>query len=169
MVVAVEPFPPAFSELEWHTRANGCFNVMRQQIALSDVEGQAPFVSHASASQGHLLDVASGPPDTQPVVVATRTVDALLAELGVGRVKLIKIDVEGAEQRVLVGARRTLQRWRPYLVIDLHVDGEQKRILEDGLRHEGYQIGPPLHPAWWGIVAVPSSGKSLKDFSVNRP
>lgn len=46
--------------------------------------------------------------------------DAFLAELGVSRVDVLKVDAQGAEMLVLVGAMRTLQESRPYVLLRCH-------------------------------------------------
>jgi FkbM family methyltransferase len=49
---------------------------------------------------------------------ATTTLDTLVAELGLTRVDLIKLDVDGHEISVLRGARDTLGRWHPPVVFE---------------------------------------------------
>ena len=46
-----------------------------------------------------------------------RSLDLLAAEHRLDRIDLIKIDVEGGERQVLDGARATLTRFRPVLVL----------------------------------------------------
>lgn len=45
------------------------------------------------------------------------TIDAVVRELGLQRLDVIKMDVEGAEVRALRGARETLNRFRPRLAV----------------------------------------------------
>ena len=49
--------------------------------------------------------------------VRAAPLDAL--DLGEGRIKLVKIDVEGAEQLVLEGMQRLLTEHRPYLIVEV--------------------------------------------------
>lgn len=48
------------------------------------------------------------------------SIDGFVAERGLDRVDFIKLDVEGAEPRVLEGARETLLRHRPVLAISIY-------------------------------------------------
>ena len=50
----------------------------------------------------------------------------------------IKVDVEGAEGKVLGGARRVLETYRPVLLIDLH-NPEQDVAAGTTLMHLGYK------------------------------
>ena len=47
------------------------------------------------------------------------TLDTLVQEQGLTRLDLIKIDIDGGELAALRGARATLERWRPALVLEL--------------------------------------------------
>lgn len=54
---------------------------------------------------------------TPAVEVPTTTIDALVKELGIARVDLIKTDIKGATERFLNGARDTIHRFHPRLSI----------------------------------------------------
>jgi FkbM family methyltransferase len=169
VVYAFEPFPPAFTELEWHMQANKCTNVRALPYAISDKDGTASFVIGDSPSEGSLLE-ASSIPSTQKenVSVITRKLDSLIEELDLKRVKLIKIDVEGAESRVLQGAGNVIERFRPHLVIDLHTpeqDVDVARFLIDRRYKLSRLVGPPIlhtdvgwpdqNGVWGTILASP--------------
>jgi hypothetical protein len=54
-------------------------------------------------------------------IIRVRSLDSFLAERpGIDRVDWIKIDVEGAELGVLRGGERTLKRYKPNLLVELH-------------------------------------------------
>jgi FkbM family methyltransferase len=52
--------------------------------------------------------------------VALTTIDKIVPELGLDRVDFIKMDIEGAEQRALAGARETLLKWKPRLEMSVN-------------------------------------------------
>ena len=170
LVIAIEPFPPAFAELEWHIRTNACLNVRALPVAISDADGEALFAPGSSASTGSLSAVYSAQAILRDSIsVTTRELDSLIDEIGIKRLKLIKIDVEGAEGRVLSGAQHTMEHFRPYFVIDLHTP-EQDVLVARLLTSQGYKLsrlyGPPIlhtHNSWpdpsgvWGsILATPT-------------
>jgi FkbM family methyltransferase len=171
LVIALEPFAPAFAELEWHIRANNCRNVKSIQNAISDAGGKALFAAGESASTGSLVVCdPSSSRQKDKITVTVRQLDSVVEEFGFKKLKLVKIDVEGAESRVLSGSKRTMELHRPYFVIDLHTP-EQDVAVAHLLTAVGYRLsrlsGPPIQQTdkgwpdvdgvWGTILATPSA------------
>ncbi|SPE28285.1 hypothetical protein SBA3_1420026 [Candidatus Sulfopaludibacter sp. SbA3] len=78
--------------------------------ALWDVSGETlTFTDDGTASRAD--SAGTGPS------VETQTIDDLVSEQNLKRVDLIKMDIEGAETKALLGAERTIRRFRPRLAI----------------------------------------------------
>ena len=105
-VHAVEPDPDNAALLTANLALNGLSNVRLHRAAVSDYCGEATlFRGNFNAGAHSLLrkdDLSAGPK------VAVATLDQLLAEER--QVKLIKIDVQGAEPSVLRGMQELLAR-----------------------------------------------------------
>lgn len=106
-------------------------SVIVRQIALS---------SSAGTAQLHVPMVGGRPVTTMSSLSAARSSSgeditvqmARLDEVYDGQVGLIKIDVEGHEEDMLEGARRTITRCRPRLLIEIedrHASGARERIV----------------------------------------
>lgn len=150
-VVAFEPVALHADRLENHLRRNGLDWVQVERVALSDHNGELPMFE--SCGQGSPDDEHSGlnslygggdgapPTDT----VRVTTLDDYLQAHPLPRIDVIKVDIEGAELPCLVGARRTLARHLPYLIIEVQkasarIAGyEHTAILEELERH-GYRF-----------------------------
>ena len=82
------------------------------------------------------------------VEVETTTIDQLVDELRLPRVDVLKLDIEGAERDALKGARSTLERFRPRLLIDANHLPDDPTVLPRILRdvHADYSLhtGPCL-------------------------
>lgn len=72
--------------------------------------------------------LATGPP-RGGIEVPVTTIDKLVAELALSRVDYIKMDIEGAEREALAGARRTLARFRPRLMLDSYHRRDDMDVL----------------------------------------
>ena len=79
------------------------------------------------------------------VAVKAVTLDALLAARNWPRISLIKVDVQGAEERVLCGMRTTIEKFHPPLFLEvddaaLQAMGSSAERLFRWLIAEGYAI-----------------------------
>jgi hypothetical protein len=115
------------------------------KIALSDREGEVDFlVPPASCSGvGHITERGATASSDRIDTVQAMTLDTFARRHGVERLDLVKVDVEGAETRVLRGGRETLERFRPKIMIEFFPEGlERLHSSADellGLIHEfGY-------------------------------
>lgn len=90
-------------------------------------------------------------------LVPTRTLDSLVKSRRYTRVDLLKIDVEGAELRVLKGATGLLRQFRPSIVCELISDnlaeqGDSAERLSEFLAELSYSIAPL--PGVWSPTIV---------------
>lgn len=133
-VLAFEPSEPNRWFLHRHLRWNGGPNVRVLPVALADLEGTESFGGPSSSIAQRL----GAGEDT----VAVRTVASLLDE-GHPCPDVIKIDVEGAESRVLAGASEALSAMaveeRPSVLCAVH-DPEQFEVCVRSLRSLDYAV-----------------------------
>jgi FkbM family methyltransferase len=88
--------------------------------------------------------------------VVGKTIDELVATRTLPPVSVIKLDVQGAEARVLAGAELTLRRFQPALLVEvddqrLRAQGSSAQELLDSLAARGYQ---PRHLTGHGISRI---------------
>jgi FkbM family methyltransferase len=124
-VLAFEPIDRIADELERNCRTNklDCVQVIR--LALAEESGELKiYRPMARFSDGTEHDgLATLYPTVERSLdagtVSVSTVDEQVRQFGLGRVDLIKIDIEGAEMACLRGAIQTLRSFAPYLLIEL--------------------------------------------------
>lgn len=82
-----------------------------------------------------------GPQGAGAIDIRVRPIDDMVAELKLDRVDLIKMDIEGAEIQALEGARATLLRDRPRIMIDTYQFAGQLPVLKNAVlaAHADYQ------------------------------
>jgi FkbM family methyltransferase len=125
-VHAFEPNPKLFAELARNVGGR----VTVHHVALSDATGEAalriPRNDKGYSNQGSSLSAIKVSGDHLAVTVAARRLD----DLDLGPVGFMKIDVEGHELAVLAGARRTIARDRPKMVVEIE-EKHTGRPIED--------------------------------------
>jgi len=113
-VWSFEPYAPVADLLRHNVRLNGLDNVTVIEQAASDTDGPAMLhVFPEGADVYNSLGACRREENLQAVgtvpVLATR-LDAFADAAGIDRVDLIKVDIEGAEERAIRGARRLIER-----------------------------------------------------------
>jgi FkbM family methyltransferase len=116
-VIAFEPNPGYAYFARWMLRGRAQVH----ELALSDRPGRATFYVPLS-DEGEVLHLAGNLKRTHShfrkmdsFEVEVRTLD----NFGFTRVRFIKADVEGSEREVLDGARSTIERDRPVILLEL--------------------------------------------------
>lgn len=118
-----EPLPHLLDRLRTHVERNQYQKIVRiHPLALSNKTGTAliNMADDLLPNQGMASLVVAGHPDLQRhLEVQTVTLDEFSAAERVERIALIKMDVQGAEPLVLEGARETLKRDMPDLLMEV--------------------------------------------------
>ncbi|ONI91302.1 hypothetical protein ALI22I_09590 [Saccharothrix sp. ALI-22-I] len=123
-VVAMEPEPAMAAMLDRNVEANGYRNVSTIRAAAGAVDGVAELWCSTTNFACHSLNRDLVPAVARSVTVPVITLDGLYARNpGFRAPDLVKIDVEGWESEVLIGARATLLTHRPVLWLEFWPDG----------------------------------------------
>jgi len=132
---------------------------LRQRIKKANFAARVEIVEGVAAETSGTLRLALNPyhPGDHKIAltgiaVQAWTIDDLLRGQQCPRVSLIKIDVQGAEVRVLRGARDTITRCRPTLFVEvddaaLQAAGFSADEMFDELESLGYRIYDPSDPS----------------------
>jgi FkbM family methyltransferase len=121
-VIAVEPADAAVVRLRDNCALNPAVSarvslVHRSLVAPGDTAARTYFASWPLAAPPGAHPVHHGVPE--PSSASWSTLDSLVHELGLTRVDVIKLDVDGNELPVLRGASATLARHHPVVVFEL--------------------------------------------------
>lgn len=129
-VVCVEPDPVNFRLLQANIALNGYTHVEAVNAALWDEAGSVAFETSWHTTGGRVKEDGD-------VTVATVTLDDLLEPHA--QVDLLKIDVEGAEERA-IPASKHLHKVRR-VIAELHLrEAGQERGMVDALRGHGFTV-----------------------------
>jgi FkbM family methyltransferase len=163
-VVSFEPEARNFGQLKDHIALNGFANITPVNAAVGAEETTAELWVNADNDGGHALwDVGHHAFNAKSRRVQNRrevAVTTLDRHFAAGQTlpKLIKIDVEGSELRVLEGARGLLERRVPYVLCEInHFALKEMGATEDSLRafmaSHGYETNA-INPETGEIITL---------------
>jgi len=175
-VLAFEPLPGPNAVLRRAVRAAGAHSVEVFRAALAEVprrgtmslpkryrlpvHGRA-FVADRATGLGSNAEF----PDERRLDVAVTTLDRVVAALELARLDLIKVDVEGAELAVLVGAERTLRRFRPSVMLEIEARhlgryGTDPAAVVAHLTDRGYRMSRLRDGRWCRVEEVTAAARN---------
>lgn len=154
-VIAFEPDIRNISFFRRHLSMNGINNVQIVDAAVSDQSGTAVFWQEAGRSMGRLSDDGG-------VAVRTVALDDLIRESRVPVPDVMKIDVEGAEMRVLRGAQRALSELQPLIFLATHSATlqQESRVFLSSLGYTFVPIGSASVEINDELIAVPRNSSA---------
>lgn len=150
VVVAYEPVTRFADQLENNVRANDFCTVRLRRAGLSDAPGQADiYLADSALTDGtHNDGLGSLFPTSErsrlEETIPLTTLDIVADQEALGRIDLIKLDIEGGELAALRGARRVLERDGPAIIVE---------VAEVTCRAAGYEMADILsHLAEFGYA-----------------
>jgi FkbM family methyltransferase len=154
-VYAFEPVEEIHRLLSTNVSLNGLENVEALALACFSSPGQMGMERASDSGKSHL-----SPARAHSKPVSLTTVDDFVALARIDRVDLIKIDTEGSDLEVLKGARRTVDRFRPAIIMELdHLSrfgGSQSEVLQF-FRRCGYEVRELRGKHSLDLLAKPSA------------
>jgi FkbM family methyltransferase len=151
-VHSFEPSSEEFAKLSRNVRLNRFSMIHLNQLAVSDVPGKVYMTETRSAGTTRIATKT----DTPAIEVQAVSLDSYVETLGISRLDMIKVDIEGAEYKFLLGAFRTLKRFRPLMIIELN----PKALAAFGASPEGI-VGLARSLGYSFYTARPSGLRSL--------
>lgn len=122
-VISIEPNPQTLPKLRGNIEASKARSVSVWPVACAESESMLQLFAAPESNTGEssLSKENASQEGAAPVAysVRARRLDVIVKEARLDRVDVIKIDVEGAEFEVLKGAAKTLDDFRPVLIVEL--------------------------------------------------
>jgi FkbM family methyltransferase len=143
-IVAFEPQRAIFDILCGNLRLNGLANVQAFRRAVGSKTGAIRVPALDYQRPNNFGGVTLGAADGEEVQLVT------IDSLGVPRLRLLKVDVEGMEHEVITGARATIERLRPAVYVE-NDRAERSQALISLLFGIGYRL-------WWHITPLFNPG-----------
>jgi FkbM family methyltransferase len=133
LVISFEPSARAFPVLRENIAINAFKNVLAFPTALTDRTGRAVLYHHSAVGSDALAKDSTFDTDAYGQEIETDSLDDVLQRTSVGRVDVIKMDVQGAEELAMRGANEIIRSMRPVIMFEFHPEG----AMSLGLQPEG--------------------------------
>lgn len=145
-VIAFEPDSNNITRLRANINLNGLGNVEIIEKAVTDSVGEIEFFFNKDSNGGNALWnplLFPGNREAFSKVVSATTLDEEFTRLGLVIPRLIKIDTEGAEEKILKGACNILNNNVPFIITELHetglnIMGSSQNSLRNLMLNNGY-------------------------------
>ncbi len=159
-VVAVEAAPSTFSTLVKNCQRNSCTNVRSLNLAAFDRETELPLFHIPSEENtgGASVVLAVGPCET---VVQAKPLATVLSESEIGSMRIVKIDVEGAEVEAVRGLIPVISRMPEHVEIVVESLPENYDAIAgmmEELEFHTYTLENPMEP----FIPVHGSRRPLR-------
>jgi FkbM family methyltransferase len=127
-VLAIEPMPKTYDMLNMNIENNTFTNIIEPlNIALGSKEYTAKFICSLGPKNHIEYEVDNIHRDMPTINVNVTTLDNLLKyRKEISRIDFIKVDVEGAEYSFLLGARKTIEAFKPIVMMEI----EEHRLVK---------------------------------------
>ena len=124
-VITFEPNPENYGKLIENIRLNKFDNVVALSVGLGKREEKATLVFNPSAFgfgsiEKEIKAIILLQKGAKSVEVEVDSIDHLIMINNWPKPDFIKVDVEGLEMDVLLGARETIKEFRPKLLVEIH-------------------------------------------------
>ena len=125
VVHAFEPMAEMRERLQANVAANGFENILVHDVALADADETRPLYAGDGAyidgcrNEGVATLYPAGDEQVPLERVECRRLDSIAVSLGIVRVDVVKLDIEGGEIAAIGGAHHILERDRPLLMVEL--------------------------------------------------
>jgi len=142
-VLSYEPDPEVFRYLQRNVAPYPW--VHAQRLAIADRVGYLTFYRTPRQQESGWGSLFNGGEGRSAIQVATSTLDEQVIAHHLQRIDLVKVDVEGAEVRVLEGTRTLLKRYRPIWVLEINApclarDGRRPEDVHRLLQEADYRL-----------------------------
>jgi FkbM family methyltransferase len=139
-VFAFEPYSPIHALLNRNLKLNGvCGIVTSVKLACWSSAGEMAMELGDDTGKTHLSESKSGMVD----IVSLITLDEFVEQRAIERIDCIKIDAEGSDFEIIKGARSTIEKFRPVIMLEtdnLARFGGSKSDVISFLERQDYSI-----------------------------
>ena len=121
-IICFEPFPKNYAALKKNISLNGISYITSENIALGDKKDELSLYYQPTEKNLGMVS-ANFMENSKTIEVDVMSFDEYVNENGIDKIDFIKIDVEGFENQVIMGMKKTLELFSPMILIEIFDEG----------------------------------------------
>ncbi|HXV66514.1 MAG TPA: FkbM family methyltransferase [Nitrosopumilaceae archaeon] len=145
-IIAIEPLERNFQYLKRNVQLQNFENIQTFNFACGDKDGKVTFFINKKSNGCKVIAEGETPPSPSLgtlTEVSVKILDTLVEDLKLESVDFVRMDAEGYELHILKGLKKTLEKFKPIISIELHkrqlgIDGTKEFF--ELMRNLGYEI-----------------------------
>ena len=143
-IFAIEPSPVNFPILKLNLENQKKNNFLAYNIAIGDKNEDMEFIISAKSNWSKIrMNNEKINPEDKIIKIPVKTLDSFVQENDIEKIDILRMDVEGFEYNIIVGANNVLEKYKPKIFVEIHKMylGKEKtcKIFND-LKNKGYEI-----------------------------
>lgn len=141
MVYGFEPNPYTFERLSINVSINNLSNVKVFDVAMGESDGNISFNIYPKdfcnpGMSSKYMETSI----TRKITVVQKTLDTFVKEQNIGKVDFLKMDIQGAEMDLLMGASQTISKHKPAIFLEALALYNDTKALYEKFKEYGYNV-----------------------------
>jgi len=142
-VIAIEPVPNTFSYLEKNLKSHNQSKFQTYNLSCSDMDTTSYFLVNKKSNISKIVTESDKILDGEKkILVKTKKLDNILLKTE-KKIDFLRMDIEGYELKVLLGAKNTIEKFKPIIQTEIHskiLGYSQTKSLLEFFKNQNYEI-----------------------------
>jgi FkbM family methyltransferase len=135
-VTAIEAYPPTFDELQKNIKLNGITNIECHNIAIGNTDDTVYFMNDTldrvknNTGGMHVFTEADITANRRSAHMSDKRVSCTMRrfdDVPIGEFDILLVDIEGMEHEFLQGAKQSILKYKPVIIIEIWDDAKRKQ------------------------------------------
>jgi len=142
-VIAIEPSPISYKYLKNNSTLQEPFNIETYNFAASSSDGYVYFEINPISNHSRVVSENEIKSLDNVKKINAKRLDSFFVENPISKIDFMRMDVEGYEADIYQGGRKTIQKHKPFLVVEVHkflMGDEKLKGFLHMLKEDGYEV-----------------------------
>jgi FkbM family methyltransferase len=143
-IFAIEPSPVNFPILKLNLENQKKNNFSVHNIAIGDKNEDMEFIISSKSNWSKIrMNNEKINPEDKIIKIPVKTLDSFVQENDIKKIDILRMDVEGFEYNIILGANKILEKFTPKIFVEIHkmyLGKEKTYEIFNNLKNKGYEI-----------------------------